>query len=416
MTDRGERSGRSVLAPEASVAPVRVLIVSNMYTRHGEGGAGESIHRQALGLARLGVSVTAIRPRPLLERRGFSGSLRPAATEQDGPIRIFDAPFWNLPVRHAPALNARAVVRAVRHVTVRNGLEGVDLVHAHRLYPNGHVALDLARRLGVPALVSARGSDVHTHPHRMPGVKRLVTEVVEQADRVLAVSRDLAARIEGLATPSVPVRVVYNGVDSERFAPAADRAAVRARLGLPKEGVGLCFVGRLVEAKGLVELFEAFEALASEQPDLWLAAVGAGPLRDLLQSRAQAAGVGHRVFLPGALPHDRVPGWVQAADLFVLPSHNEGLPNVALEAMATGIPVVSTRIGGIPEAVADGRTGQLIPVGDVPALRQALGTLIRDEGRRRAMGRAGLNRVREAFTWERSAASLLAVYREVLGT
>lgn len=406
MTEVGQATGGG--------RDLRVLVVSDMYTRQGMGGAGESIHRQALALQALGVAVTAIRPRPRLGRRGLSGSPRPLPSDVYEGISIVDAPFWNLPVRHAARFTARAVTRAVASRVARERLGPFDLVHAHRLFPNGLVAMSLAAELGVPAVVSARGSDVHTHPRRVPAIKGLVTDVIEGADQVLAVSRELASQIEAIATPRRPVQVVYNGVDTDRFRPSGATATLRRSLGLPAGGVGLCYVGRLVEAKGLPEMLDAFTAVAATDPTCWLAVVGDGPLLEPLRKRVTTAGLEGRVHFSGNVVHDRVPEWLQASDLFVLPSHNEGLPNVVLEAMACGLPVLATRVGGIPEAVEDERTGILVPARDTEALTRAMADLIGDGERRRRMGDEGLSRVVTRHSWSGSAERLLLVYRTLV--
>lgn len=399
----------------ARAASLRVLVVSDMYAKGGWGGAGESIHRQVAALRAEGVDPVVIRPRARLNRNfAPSGGFAALPSEVDDGTLLIDAPHWNLPVRLAAATTAKLVTRAVRQAMKRQPPRPIGLVHAYRLYPNGVAATALARQLGLPVVVTALGSDVHTHPRRLPTVGTLVKQVLRDADRLVAVSRDLAAQMTELAAPRQPVEVVYNGVDDSRFFPAADVSSSRRSLGLPEMGVGVCFVGRLVPTKGLPELLAAYRTLAQGVGgQSWLAVIGDGPMAS--EVAAWAAGTEQRVVLPGAVPHEDVGHWLRASDILVLPSHNEGLPNVILEAMACGLAVLATSVGGIPEAVIDGETGLLCPVGDVEALARRLTELIVDEPRRRAMGVRAASRARSQFGWKQSAEALVRIYGEIAG-
>jgi glycosyltransferase involved in cell wall biosynthesis len=402
--------------PSPSVAaPSRVLVVSDMYAKDGWGGAGESIHRQVAALRAEGVDPTVIRPRARLHRNfGSSGGFAAMPSRVDDGTLVIDAPHWNLPVRLAAGATATLVTRAVRQAMKRESPAPIGVIHAYRLYPNGIAATALARQLGVPVVVTALGSDVHTHPRRLPKVGALVRQVLREADRLVAVSEDLAAQMTELAAPRHPVEVVYNGVDEGRFFPASDVSSSRRSLGLPEAGVGVCFLGRLVPTKGLPELMAAYGRVApSAVGQSWLAVIGDGPMAP--EVAAWAAGTEQRVIAPGAVPHAEVATWLRASDILVLPSHNEGLPNVILEAMACGLAVLATSVGGIPEAVIDGETGLLCPVGDVDALARGLTELIVDEPRRKAMGERATSRARSQFGWKRSAEALVRLYGQITG-
>jgi glycosyltransferase involved in cell wall biosynthesis len=255
---------------------------------------------------------------------------------------------------------------------------------------------------------------VHTNPRRNGGIRRLTQAAIRESSAVFAVSTGLAQQIEDLATPAEPVRVIYRGVDFDRFSPAPPSPELRARLGLPTTGVGICTVARLTREKGVFELLGAFEQLARDFPSLWLALVGDGPLRTELERLIRSRGLTGRVFLAGDRPHTEVPEWMRAADVFVLASHNEGLPNVVLEAMACGRAVVATTVGGVPEAVEDEVTGILVPPDDQEHLGQAIRRLLDSEALRTMMATRGRERVLERFSWPGSTATLIAGYRDVL--
>jgi len=247
---------------------------------------------------------------------------------------------------------------------------GYDGILASWAYPDAVAAGWLARLLGIPYVVKVHGSDLNvqaTHALRRPQI----AASLRGAAAVVAVSRALAGKAVALGADPSRVHAIYNGVDAARFAPG-DRTAARARLGLA--GMGgplLLYVGNLKASKGCLDLLEAHAALAIAQPQARLVYVGEGASRGALLARARALGIESRVQLAGAMPHEALPDWFRAADLLCLPSHNEGVPNVVLEAMACGTPVVATRVGGIPEVVP-AHAGLLVPPGDPVALADAL--------------------------------------------
>ena len=169
---------------------------------------------------------------------------------------------------------------------------------------------------------------------------------------------------------SVTSTVLYDGIDLERFTPG-DRSSARRALGIAGDEPLVLFVGRLVRGKGLPELVDAFAAVHARQAAARLVVVGEGPLRSDLRARAAQAGIGAQVELVGEVPYERIPLWMQAADVFTVPSEAAGFPNVVREALACGRPVVATAVGDVPRVVtAD--VGRLVPVGDVAALADAL--------------------------------------------
>jgi len=243
----------------------------------------------------------------------------------------------------------------------------------------------------------------------------LTSRVITKANRVTAVSGALKTAAEKIACPREEIAVVYTGCDLERFSfSEAARAAFRERLNISLESPVLTFIGGLLRTKGLFELVDAFLFVRQEHPDLHLIIIGTGEDASTLVEKAVEADVRDKVHFVGARPHDEIPGWLSAADVLVLPSWHEGLPNVVVEAMACERPVVATRVGGIPEAVEDGESGILVDKGNVEALVKAIALLLKDEGRRQSMGVIGRQIVENKFTWERNAIRMTKVYEEVL--
>lgn len=412
--------GEARLAPETGDTDgPRVLVISGLYPRSGNSLSGIFVHRQVAELRAQGLDARVLCPvarRVLLFRRetDFAASLDGCRNDC-----VEGVPVTYMPYRHVPhRVSTRLETMSLLH-GLRSAADGVfdgcpEVIHAHWLFPAGHAAVALASEWGVPSVVTAHGSDVHRYPAENRGVARLTRRTLRRADAVVAVCRALERQIDELAGGEVRTEVVYNGVDTDLFHPPAEgRRAARKRVGLPEAGTGICSVSRLVREKGICELMEAFRHVAQDRPELWLVLVGEGPLREEVRSAAVEHGLSHRVFLPGGVEHREVATWLRACDVFTLPSHAEGLPMVVLEAMACGLPVVASRVGGMPEVV-DESVGSMVPPQNVDRLAKALSALLEDADRREEMGREAAARVRKTFTWERSASSLTEIYRTAL--
>lgn len=254
-----------------------------------------------------------------------------------------------------------------------------DIVHAHYLLPTAAFALlpALARRR--PLVITAHGTDIYTG--QRPFWKGLVTRALRRAHRVIVVSEFLGRELEAGygVRPRGGVLVSDMGVDTALFTPG-DRDTAKAARGLPAGVPHVLFVGNLVEAKGVADLATALVSLAAREADFRATFVGGGPMLAELQRITQP--IRDRVAFAGVLPHHALVDVFRSADLFVLPSHREGLGLVCLEAFACGIPVVAARSGGIPEIVEDGVNGALIEPGDRAALTDALERLLGDAGLR----------------------------------
>lgn len=258
--------------------------------------------------------------------------------------------------------------------------------------------------------------DLHGASRRYNLLRRVIRPLVH---RYVAVSHDLSEwLIHTVGASPARVRQIYNGVDQTRFHPRAGSRPALAPDGLiPDDPILIGTVGRLAAVKDQLSLVRAFAVLVRERPEhvqrLRLVIVGDGPLRADLEAAIDAAGLKGLVWLPG--DRQDVPELLRMLDLFVLPSLGEGISNTILEAMATRLPVIATRVGGNPELVDDGRTGTLVPPGAPAALAAAIRAYLEDPGRLAAHGAAGLAKVREHFRWERCVDAYLAVYDELLG-
>jgi glycosyltransferase involved in cell wall biosynthesis len=240
-----------------------------------------------------------------------------------------------------------------------------DYVIGSWLYPDGIVAADIANQLQVPYVLKAHGSDINVYlDNTMRGEK--ILQACRQARKIIVVSRALKDILLSRGIDSSQIDVLYNGVDAQLFYPELNQQSSQQS----EVGKRLLFIGNLKHDKGVMELLEAFATLADRSHRLTI--VGDGVMRGAMQRFVQVQDLTERIHFAGSLPHTSLPALMRAADLLVLPSYREGVPNVILEAMASGLPVVATDVGGIPEIVEPGVSGFLVPARNVEALKEAI--------------------------------------------
>ena len=255
------------------------------------------------------------------------------------------------------------------HRLMRDGFD-FDVIDAHFYYPDGVAASLIAKRLGKPFVCTARGSDINLY-RQFPRAQRLIRATVRQAAANLGVSADLVQQLIELGAEPANTQVLRNGVDLERFAPL-DRTTVRASLGIDHQGLLLLAVGHQVELKG----HDLVIRVLQRYPQSQLVLVGDGPMRDQLKTLAHSLGVADRVHMVGQRPNESLKAYYSAADVLMLASSREGWPNVLLEAMACGTPVVATRVNGTPEIVGAPESGRLARERTVDGLADALAQLL----------------------------------------
>src|SRR5947209_3278765 len=242
-----------------------------------------------------------------------------------------------------------------------------DILHAPWAYPDGWAAVRLGHAAGLPVTIRVHGSDIRLLD-RYPARRRPTEQALRAADGVIAVSRELRDLIVGMGVDPGRIIINYEGVDPSLFHPGP-RDAARRDAGLDRAGKRLLFIGNLVWVKAVDVLLDACARVRRAGLRFELDVVGQGPFRGSLEAQARRLGL-DGVHFRGALPQTELPDWYRAADVFVLPSRSEGVPNVVLEAMASHTPVVATRVGGIPE-VAIPEVCRLVPPDDPAALADA---------------------------------------------
>ncbi len=389
---------------------MRILTFSSMFPSAALPRNGLFVEQRLRRLLETGeIEATVVSPVPWFPLRAaafgrYARFADVAAEENRDGLRVLHPRYPVIPkvgMTLAPALMAAALRPVLRRLLDEG--PAFDLLDAHYFYPDGVAAVRLGRSLGLPVVVTARGSDVNLIPrHRLP--RRMIVTAARRAAAVVTVSEALRRALLDLGVPAEQVTVLRNGVDLARFRPV-DRGEARRRLDLPGDGPLLLSVGNLIEGKGHHIAVDALARL----PEARLVIVGEGALSRSLAERARGLGLGDRVRLAGGVPQQRLPDYYAAADLLVLASAQEGMPNVVLESLACGTPVVATAVGGIPEVLDAPAAGRLVGQRTPGALAAAVQALLADPP-----GRGAVRRHAERFGWDTTTEGQLRLFRRVL--
>jgi glycosyltransferase involved in cell wall biosynthesis len=284
------------------------------------------------------------------------------------------------------------------------------VLHAHD-YKTNLLAVLLARRFGIPVMTTMHG--YVSRGGRLDVYYRVDRWARRRMDRVVAVSEDLLEHAMRVGVPASRCALVENAIDVEQFARRETVAAAKQRLGLATERLLVGAVGRLTDEKGFDRLVGAFDRLLTGGCDAELVILGEGPRRRDLESVIARLGRNDRIRLVGH--QTGVVDWYQAMDAFALSSLREGTPNVLLEAMALEVPVVATRIAGVPRMIDHGVNGLLVEPDDVEGLHGALRGLASDVSLRQRLAKMGRETIEARYTFSARMQKIRAIYDELLG-
>ncbi len=385
----------------------RVVVLTTLFPHAGQPTTGLFIRERMFRVARL-LPLTVVAPVPwfpfqsLLRR--WKPHFRPPAPPMEthegievrrprflsvpGAFKWLDG--WFMAVACLPTL-----------LRLKRGF-GCNVVDAHFAYPEGYAATLLGQWLHIPVSITMRGTEVPLA--RDPRRRRRMIKALQRATRIFSVSESLKRHAMSLGVAGDKILVVGNGVDTAKFH-RLDRRAARQKLGLTLDAPVLVSVGALVERKGFHRVVECLPALRQRFPGLrYLVVGGAGPEGDWsarLSRLVTDLGLEDCVVFLGTLAPEELKVPLSAADVFVLATRNEGWANVFLEAMACGLPVVTTDVGGNAEVVASENLGTLVPFGDPDRLAQTLAdALVREWDRDAIVAYA------ESNSWERRVKTL----------
>jgi len=369
--------------------------------------AGSFVHNQARFLQRH-CSLRVVSPTPWFPLPGFGRwsvyRTLPVCDSIDG-INVVRPSYCTFPRRILFSSVWRSYARALETEFVSK--ERPDVLHAHYAYPDGYAAVQLARRVDIPVVVTVHGHDLKDLAVSNRRLRNQVRDALQGANAVIAVSEELGERAKGLGVPAERIHVIPNGADCEQFAAQPLRKRIC-------DEWNLLFVGRFDPAKGIGVLIAATAELRRLGKQVRVRFVGGSASTgksDFFHRQAIDLGIDEFVEFDDEVPSSAMPEVMGGADLFVLPSFSEGMPTVMIEALAAGLPVVVTRCGGPTEVVND-RLGRLVEIGSVEDLCSAIADSIdqyenfdRNEIRKQA---------REQFDYKQIAQRIAQVYESVV--
>jgi glycosyltransferase involved in cell wall biosynthesis len=377
---------------------MKIAVITRYFPSSAEPWQGRSAYQTLRVLARK-ADVEVFYP-----NASYPSLLKPRSRSYDRLDASFSPPdvrasyynYFALPLVTRPLngwATACAVLPAVRRFAP-------DLIFGCFLYPDGYAALKIGKKLDVPVVAMSIGSDINRIGDPISAMH--TRTVLREADFLVTVSGDLRDKAVVMGALPEKARAIVNGCDLSVFHPM-DCLAARQKLHIDPAAEAVVYIGRMDVKKGLRELVEAAALLHPERPNLHVYMVGEGPDRRLIEYAIEAHNATSYIHpLPGCA-FDEVAVWMAAADLVTLPSYMEGCPNVVLEALASGRPVVATKVGGIPE-IMDGECCRLVPPGDAVALAQALALVLDKSWNAEAISAHG------SRSWETVATELLKIF------
>jgi glycosyltransferase involved in cell wall biosynthesis len=344
---------------------MKALLMTSIYPSLSEPGRGPYNHNVFTAISKH-CEVRVVSPQPCWNRLATPKTLLKTPFETQTGLDTYLPTYWSIP-RFAP-LHGQAMYLSLKPFLSKLRKEfPFDVIFAVWAYPDAVAAAHFARDSRCPLVIKTMGSDVNALPE-IAGLRTQIIRAFHQASSVVSVSAALRDKVVAMGIPPARALVQHNGVDGEKFT-INESSEARRKLDLPPDRRIVCYVGRLGHEKGLDVLVEAMARRPFTETELHL--VGGGELEESLRSQVQQLNLDGKVFFHGMRPHEEIPAWLTACDVFCLPSRREGCPNVVLEALASGRPVVASHVGGVPELISE-RNGVLVPSENPERLAQAL--------------------------------------------
>lgn len=392
---------------------MRVLTFSSLFPNAVDPAQGIFVYRRTSNMAGIqGVEIETIAPVPLapgwVKTPRWSRFAAVPRIESVGGLRVHHPRYPLLPKISMPLHGLLMFLGAQKLARRLHGQKPFDCIDAHYVYPDGFAAVLLGKLLRIPVAVWALGTDINVFS-LFPTIRPLVRWTLNNASGIIAVSSALKSRMIELGVPENKIQFIGNGVDTELFR-LGDKLEARRALGLPEGGKILVSVATLREAKGHQHVIAALAKIAPRYPGLRLYLVGEGSYRTQIEQLVQKLSLQDRVFLAGSRSNDEIPLWFNAANLSVLASSREGWPNVILESLACGTPVIGTPVGQIPEILASGDLG-LITEQNPEALASAIDTALGRE-----WNRTRLMRFAHSRPWKTVALESEQYLAKIVGT
>lgn len=375
---------------------MRVALVSDWYYPK-IGGVASHMHHLAIKLKERGHEVAIVT------------NNRTTGKEED--LEKQGIELIKIPGIVSPLLEVNVTYGLKSSEELNEFLKDFDIIHSHHAFtPLALKAVKAGRAMRRATLLTTHSISFAYESKLWEALGftiSLFTDYLKYPHRIIAVSRAAKAFIEHFT--DVPISIVPNGVDDKRFSPTKEKDKIKAKFGI--KGNVVLYVSRMSYRKGPHVLLNAF----SKIEDATLVIVGSGEMLPFLKAQAKFLGIEDRVVFMGYVPDDLLPEIFKMADIFVLPSvSSEAFGIVVLEAMASGVPVIATDVGGIPEVLKENEAGLLIPPGNELELRKAIQKLLNNEELRKWYGINGRKAVEEKYSWDKVVVEIEKVYEEII--
>ena len=397
---------------------MRILAISHLFPNLKEKRCGIFVARQLSGIRRLGAEITVIVPRvwcPGLLRhfdRWKNQDHKSPLCPLEG-IETSSIPYLRLPGNFYNRWSGLVAFRAMKNKALElHKSRKFDVIYATDFFPDGDAAVRLAQYLKIPAACLSIGVDVNITAHSSGIIYRHFVRTAKALDGTLACGQRVADGIKAVTGKNT--LCIYGVLDLEEFSPVPDKSPARKELDLPLDKTIVLYAGYLTKRKGVYELLEAIYKVQKKCPDVLLVICGAGPEETALRRLIREKGIEDMVRMAGEVEPEQMNKWMQASDLFVLASHTVGMPNVVTEAMACGLPVVTTAVGGLPGAIGDCDGAILVPPENVNELEKGIVKVINDNQLRASMRIAARNRAEEQFGVKSNARLILDYLRKIV--
>ena len=322
-------------------------------------------------------------------------------------VEVIKTPVWYLPFgifnRWLGRLHFRAVDKAIKKYNIR-----FDIVHAHFLWSSGYVGMKLMERYNVPFVVTGHGYDVYQLPFKNDWWKELIKKILLSANHIVTVSEFNKTFLPKINIPDSNIKIINNGFSPKDFY-MMDKVTARKELNIDTKKQVLIAVGNLEKIKGYDILIESMEKLVSEDKNILCYIVGEGSQHSNLESLIKQRKLEKNVFLIGAKPHDTIMNWMNAADVFVIPSRMESASVVLLEALACGRPVVSSKVGIVPSVINSDQYGYVLEGNTSDYLYGGIKKALNREWSYKE-----ISEYAQSFSWESSVKELVNIYSNII--
>ena len=397
---------------------MKILAISHLFPNLKEKRYGIFVARQLTEISKLGAEITVIVPRvwcPGMLRhfdKWKNYDHKCPLCRFEG-IETISVPYLRLPGNFYNRWSGLAIFEAMKSKALElHKSNKFNVIYATDFFPDGDAAVRLAKYLKIPSACLGIGVDVNITAHSSRTIHRHFVRTAKALDGTLACGQSVADGIKAV-TDKNPL-CVYGVLDLDEFSPAPDKISIRKDLGLQSEKTIALYVGYLTKRKGVYDLLEAIIRVQKKYSNLLLVICGAGPEETTLKRLFREKGIEHTVHMAGEIEPELMNQWMQASDLFVLASHTEGMPNVVMEAMACGLPVIASAVGGLPEAIGDCYGAILVPPENIDELEKAVVKVISNNQLREQMQIAARKRAEERFEGKRNARLILDYLQKIV--